>query len=27
VIAYKDLGPEAIYRLTVEDFPAIVNIL
>jgi len=27
VIAYKDLGPEAIYRLTVEDFPAIVDIL
>jgi len=27
VIAYKDLGPEAIYRLTVEDFPVIVNIL
>ena len=24
VIAYEDLGPEAIYRLTVEDFPAIV---
>ena len=27
VIAYKDLGPEAIYRLQIEDFPAIVNIL
>jgi len=27
VIACKDLGPEAIYRLTVEDFPAIVDIL
>ena len=27
VVVYKDLGPEAIYRLTVEDFPAIVNIL
>ena len=24
VIAYEDLGPEAIYKLTVEDFPAIV---
>lgn len=24
VIAYDDLGPEAIYRLTVVDFPAIV---
>ena len=24
VIAYPDLGPEAIYRLTVEDFPAVV---
>ena len=24
VVAYQDLGPEAIYRLTVEDFPAIV---
>lgn len=27
VIAYKDLGPEAIYRLIVEDFPAIVSII
>ncbi len=27
VIAYKDLGPEAIYRLTVQDFPAIVEAL
>jgi fumarate hydratase subunit beta len=27
VIAYKDLGPEAIYKLTVEDFPAIVEAL
>ncbi len=26
VIAYKDLGPEAILRLAVEDFPAIVAI-
>ena len=25
VIAYKDLGPEAIYRLVVEDFPVIVG--
>uniref|UniRef100_A0A831TH20 Fe-S-containing hydro-lyase n=1 Tax=Thermorudis peleae TaxID=1382356 RepID=A0A831TH20_9BACT len=24
VVAYEDLGPEAIYRLTVVDFPAIV---
>lgn len=24
VVAYEDLGPEAIYRLEVEDFPAIV---
>lgn len=24
VIAYEDLGPEAIYKLEVEDFPAIV---
>jgi fumarate hydratase subunit beta len=24
VVAYDDLGPEAIRRLTVEDFPAIV---
>lgn len=24
VVAYDDLGPEAIYRLTVVDFPAIV---
>jgi len=27
VIAYKALGPEAIYRLTVENFPAIVGVL
>jgi fumarate hydratase subunit beta len=26
VIAYKDLGPEAIYRLEIQDFPAIVSI-
>lgn len=25
VVAYKDLGPEAIYRLAVKDFPAIVE--
>ncbi len=25
VIAYKDLGPEAIYRFVLEDFPAIVS--
>jgi len=24
VVAYEDLGPEAIHRLEVEDFPAIV---
>jgi len=24
VVAYEDLGPEAIYRLEVEDFPCIV---
>lgn len=23
VVAYPDLGPEAIFRLEVEDFPAI----
>ncbi len=26
VIAYEDLGPEAIYRLEVEDFPVMVVI-
>lgn len=26
VVAYPELGPEAIYKLTVEDFPAIVAI-
>ncbi|MGB9781325.1 Fe-S-containing hydro-lyase [Caldanaerobacter sp.] len=26
IIAYEDLGPEAIYKLTVEDFPLIVAI-
>ena len=26
VIAYNDLGPEAIYRLEIEDFPVIVGI-
>jgi fumarate hydratase subunit beta len=26
VAAYKELGPEAIYRLEVEDFPLIVGI-
>ncbi len=25
VVAYPDLGPEAIYRLEIEDFPAIVG--
>ena len=24
VVAYEDLGPEAVRRLTVEDFPAVV---
>jgi fumarate hydratase subunit beta len=24
VVAYEDLGPEAIHRLEVEDFPVIV---
>ena len=27
VIAYKELGPEAVYRLIVKDFPVIVNII
>ena len=27
VIAYKDLGPEAIYKLEVKDFPAIAEVL
>jgi len=26
IIAYEDLGPEAVYRLEVEDFPVIVAI-
>ena len=26
VVAFDDLGPEAIYRLRVEDFPAFVAI-
>ena len=26
VVAYEDLGPEAIHRLEVEDFPAVVII-
>ena len=26
IVAFEDLGPEAIYRLEVEDFPAIVII-
>jgi len=26
IVAFKDLGPEAIYRLKVEDFPLIVGI-
>ncbi|HOW81068.1 MAG TPA: fumarate hydratase C-terminal domain-containing protein, partial [Spirochaetota bacterium] len=24
IVAFDDLGPEAIYRLTVKDFPVIV---
>ncbi len=24
VVAYEDLGPEAIYKLTIKDFPAVV---
>jgi len=26
LVAYPDLGPEAVYRLTVRDFPAVVAI-
>ena len=26
IIAYKDLGPEAIYRLILKDFPVIVGV-
>lgn len=26
IVAYPDLGPEAVYRLEVEDFPAIVGV-
>lgn len=26
VVAYKDLGPEAVYKLEVKDFPLIVGI-
>jgi len=26
VVAYKDLGPEAIYRLEIKDFPAITEV-
>ena len=26
IVAFEDLGPEAIYKLTVEDFPLIVGI-
>ncbi len=26
VVAFRDLGPEALYRLTVKDFPLIVGI-
>ena len=26
IVLYKDLGPEAVYRLEVEDFPLIVGI-
>ena len=27
LVAYPDLGCEAVYKLTVEDFPAVVSIL
>ena len=27
LVAYPDLGCEAVYRLTVEDFPAVVSVL
>ena len=27
LVAYPDLGCEAVYRLTVEDFPAVVSIV
>ena len=27
VVAYEELGPEAIHRLIIEDFPAIVSIV
>lgn len=26
IVCYEDLGPEAIYKLTVEDFPVVVAI-
>lgn len=26
IVAYKDLGPEAVYKLEVKDFPAVVGI-
>lgn len=26
VVAYPDLGPEAVYRLEIEDFPAIIGV-
>jgi len=26
IIAYKDLGPEAIYKLEIKDFPVVVGI-
>lgn len=26
IVAYEDLGPEAVYRLEVEDFPCIVAV-
>ncbi len=26
LVAYEDLGPEAVYKLVVEDFPAIVGV-
>lgn len=26
VVAYSELGPEAVYRLVIKDFPAVVAI-
>jgi len=27
LVAFPDLGCEAVYRLTVEDFPAVVSVI